>query len=271
MLDELIYLSKNLGSQVSYVQGGGGNTSIKNSEGQFWVKASGLKLCEVSTEKGFSELNLSAVREVINTQELDDNSLTAKLNDLSLNKQRPSIETGMHALLNMQMIAHTHNVYLNVVTCANEGKAFVEETFGNSVVWIDYVNPGWELVKAFRGLSDQQKVCRVYFLQNHGIVVCGNSAEDILREHETVTKKVRDALKLGDFLLNEKNEEPRYLFPDQFVYKNPEQPVYKEIQSAAGYILKNLKALNWNPRYISDKKLDEIGAMDSEKFRQGLK
>ena len=52
-LSKFISVSNTLGKHVEYVQGGGGNTSLKTGEREMFIKASGMFLSDIEDETGF--------------------------------------------------------------------------------------------------------------------------------------------------------------------------------------------------------------------------
>ena len=71
LLDELIRVSRVVGADPDWVQGGGGNTSVKSEDGAtMLVKASGTTLAEMDATKGWAELDLSVTRQIVEKPEL---------------------------------------------------------------------------------------------------------------------------------------------------------------------------------------------------------
>jgi len=54
MLDEFARMSQLIGARPDYVQGGGGNTSVKLDGGLMAIKASGFRLSQVTDSDGFA-------------------------------------------------------------------------------------------------------------------------------------------------------------------------------------------------------------------------
>jgi NAD(P)-dependent dehydrogenase (short-subunit alcohol dehydrogenase family) len=71
------------------------------------------------------------------------------------------------------------------VTCAKRGAEIAEQLFGSSVLWIPYTDPGLPLARVIRDVRrDYQErtgsaAPRTLFLQNHGLVVAGDSPAEI--------------------------------------------------------------------------------------------
>ena len=60
-LSELAKISKLIGQNPAYVQGGGGNTSVKFGDKYMAVKSSGLTLAEVTESNGYSVVDFEAI------------------------------------------------------------------------------------------------------------------------------------------------------------------------------------------------------------------
>ena len=56
-LRNLEMISKEVGCQIEYTQGGGGNTSAKLNEELMAVKASGYKLKQITPKEGYVVVN----------------------------------------------------------------------------------------------------------------------------------------------------------------------------------------------------------------------
>ena len=61
LLESFIRMSLEVGKEVAYVQGGGGNTSVKLSFSQMAIKASGINLKEMSKDYGYSIIDYKAL------------------------------------------------------------------------------------------------------------------------------------------------------------------------------------------------------------------
>ena len=90
--------STEIGKNFLYVQGSGGNTSLK-IENQLFIKASGFELKDANNKQIFVNVDYRKVIEGINLNKKDPLSNTwDKKNGL-----RPSIETSLHAIIPISM------------------------------------------------------------------------------------------------------------------------------------------------------------------------
>ena len=167
-IDEMLYLSRLLGSNPANVQGGGGNISVKLDQQQMIIKSSGFLLKSITKDSGYSIVRYPEISRYLDSANQDENGFSAIINAAIITTDtRPSIETGFHALLGSYVI-HTHSIYANLLTCARMGPQLVEKLFP-SALWVDYAMPGHALSAAIKmKLKKHSKYSRIIFLKNHG-------------------------------------------------------------------------------------------------------
>ena len=277
-ISELITLSNTLGKQISYVQGGGGNTSLKTNGTEMFIKASGKFLADIDDETGFLSVDWlflkSNIANCVTEQDYFMLLTQSKLTESSSN--RPSIETGFHALLDNCTI-HTHSVWVNLLTCSKEGESLVRELFP-AAIWVDYATPGLALTQA---ISKQLDGCQeaVIFLQNHGVVISAPNPKLAYNSHEIITATLRNAYPfLADFgevrLSHDSHAFDGLLFPDQAIYHSSlelsNSRAGRETLLAYLFIMDGIKQIGLTPSFIDAAELQILLNMDSEKFRQEL-
>lgn len=268
-LSDLVKISATVGMREDYVQGGGGNTSVKLDDTRMAIKASGFRLKQVTKDNGYVMLDYARLLGYYSSVDLAgdidfeaDNKRNTKecILEGGAAGLRPSVEAGFHARMKSCVI-HTHSVYANMLCCSVEGVEIAQKLFADlPYIFIPYVNPGFTLsLKITEAIADYQNKTgtfpEVVFMQNHGLVVTTDDADTCLALHETVNDRIRrhfhiDAAypisKVGENLHSEtdfiKDFFTRYgketlqakiLYPDQLVYLN----------SAIGdkFLLKELK------------------------------
>ena len=193
-------LSGIAGSRADYVQGGGGNTSVKLADGTMAIKASGFCLKDIRMDNGYALLDGAALRDFYRTHNPEDfadceaaGAACTKENGKILAgvpQLRPSVEAGFHSILKTYVL-HTHSVYANLAACAVGGRAVAEKAFDGAPYswgWVDYQNPGAKLAFAIRDEMDRVeketgKVPSVILMQNHGIIVHDDDAMTTLAIH----------------------------------------------------------------------------------------
>lgn len=201
ILESFASMSQRVGARNDYVQGGGGNTSVKLPGGLMAIKASGYCLADVQVDAAYAVLNCTALQEFYYNNEPADfedteaaGAACTKENTLpveGMTALRPSVEAGFHSLLDTYVI-HTHSIYSNLAACAREcaeilKKALAGAQYGYAVV--PYTDPGTRLSFVIRDVLSRERV-EVLFLENHGVVVHGNDAERCIAVHEDLNRRL---------------------------------------------------------------------------------
>jgi rhamnose utilization protein RhaD (predicted bifunctional aldolase and dehydrogenase) len=180
-LAPIVALAARLGADPMYVQGGGGNASVKAGD-TLWVKASGKWLAHAAREPIFVPVSLSGVRDAIAAGDADPVSANAP----QASGLRPSIETTLHALLPQRVVLHLHSIHALAAAVRRDGPAFARERLaGLDWTWVDYARPGVELTRAVAAAL--RPGCAVILLASHGVVVGADDcagAEALVREVE---------------------------------------------------------------------------------------
>lgn len=272
-INDFIEISHYVGSKTAYVQGGGGNTSVKFNSDRMLVKSSGLLLKDVAINHGFANVDYVKICEYLNFADQSEEAFNAEvISTNNLKIFRPSMETGFHAVLGKYVI-HSHSVYANVLTCSVEGCELVKRLF-DKVSWIDYCSPGRALTMAVK----QNLRSKLFFLGNHGLIVHGETTSEVMELHESVNDKLKIKFGLEDFC-SSKEPKPnvddmnnRILFPDQVIYTNPKvqfenTTALDETLSAYSYIDRHLKMLGFTPSYLTNADANFLVNMDAEKHR----
>jgi len=190
--DELalrVYTSRLLGQDSSLVLHGGGNTSVKIIETNLvdieeeilYVKGSGWDL-EFIEKAGFSPVRMDHMLKLSSLESLSDpqmvNELKTQLTNAS--SPAPSVETILHAILPFKYVDHTHADAVVTITNTLEGKKRIREIYGDRVVIIPYVMPGFDLAKDVARIfsKDATEKTEGMILMNHGIFSFGDDAKE---------------------------------------------------------------------------------------------
>lgn len=190
-ISELKRFSERIGNNLDWIQGAGGNTSLKE-EGILWIKASGCWLSSSLTDSIFIPVSESDVITSITNNNLSET------NSLNLGKLRPSIETSLHALMPHKFVFHTHSVNLISVAVLKEGRNYLTEIFKDlNWEWIPYAKPGIELAKKIKEIIHND--VDIIVLANHGLVVGSETAhgayEILLDIEDRIDRKLRKRVK----------------------------------------------------------------------------
>ncbi|HKH49890.1 MAG TPA: bifunctional aldolase/short-chain dehydrogenase [Thermoanaerobaculia bacterium] len=184
-----VYTSRLLGRDKSLVLHGGGNTSVKvrepnlfgEEEEILYVKGSGWDL-ETIEEAGFAPVRRG---HLLRLAELDELSDPRMVNEMVTHMTRasaptPSVEAILHAALPYKFVDHTHADAVVAVTNTPEGAARVRAIWGDLVVVIPYVMPGFDLARLCARVFPEQAGPRTIgmVLMNHGIFSFGETARE---------------------------------------------------------------------------------------------
>lgn len=211
-LTEFICMSRTAGHRADYVQGGGGNTSVKLDDRLMAVKASGFRLEQIDLEDAYALLDYAQIRKFYNDNKPEDladvesQGAAAARSSLvevtGLKNPRPSVEAGFHAVLD-DFVLHTHSVYANLAACSREGEQIAAAALADlptGHIFVPYVNPGAGLTFTINRRRQQAaaggSLAGIIFMQNHGLVITGSDAEDCLDLHEQVNRRLAAAFGL---------------------------------------------------------------------------
>jgi rhamnulokinase len=189
----LIALSNRFGADPMFVRAGGGNSSAK-VDGVLWLKPSGVPLATLAVD---DLVPLDRAR-LLALLDQDPASLprdgdpvmatTAEARLADAHGRRPSVELLFHALLPERLVLHTHPVHVNAVTCSADGPALAARLLGDRAVWVLYTDPGLPLAHAILAARTAYEARTgraappVTLLQNHGIIVAGDSGAAVEAE-----------------------------------------------------------------------------------------
>ena len=186
-----VYTSQLLGQSEDLVLHGGGNTSYKDSE-TLYVKGSGWNLVDIE-EPGFAPVDLAVLQEMATRDTLSDTQMVAEqraaLRDPAA--PNPSIEAILHAIIPFAFVDHTHTDAIVTISNTPDGKRKLQELYGDNVLIIDYVMPGFILSKEVYAKTqgiDWKKLEGIILL-NHGLFTFDDDAKRSYEKHiDLVTK-----------------------------------------------------------------------------------
>ncbi len=202
-LAALVKLSRYYGAAPGFVLAGGGNTSVKIGE-TLHVKASGRPLAQADKDSfvALRRADLAALlerdlgRDPIRREErFKEAILAARL--APEGGLRPSVESVLHDLMPLRFVVHTHPTTINMLTCCTEAERLFHETFGAEAIWIPFTDPGFMLAKRLaeelRRHKERTGLDRppAVIMQNHGLVVCGDTPEEIRNLTDMIVGRIR--------------------------------------------------------------------------------
>lgn len=183
-----VYSSRLLGKDKSLVLHGGGNTSVKVvekdrfgvEEAILYVKGSGWDLETIEAE-GFSPVRLEHLQRLAGLPSLSDPEM---VNELVTHMTRatapvPSVEAILHAVIPHKYVDHTHADAVVTITNSPSGEEKIRRIYGDEVIVIPYVMPGFDLARLCAERLDAELTPRTIgmVLLNHGIFSFGESAK----------------------------------------------------------------------------------------------
>ncbi|HAQ20271.1 MAG TPA: hypothetical protein DCR40_13730 [Prolixibacteraceae bacterium] len=204
-IQELIEISRYYGKKKDFVIAGGGNTSYKD-ETHIYIKASGHSLATID-EEGFAQLDRKGLQLIAQKTYSEDvlereNQIKYDLMDARVHPvkgQRPSVETSLHDLMALRFVVHTHSTKVNGLMCGKDAEKRTAKLFGDEVVFVPYVDPGYMLykevetrIKVYRSRVGAEP--KIILLQNHGIFVGADSTAEIRKIYAKVIDKLDEAI-----------------------------------------------------------------------------
>jgi len=184
-----VYSSRLLGRDPSLVLHGGGNTSVKIIEKNIlgaaqeilYVKGSGWDL-ETIDAAGFAPVRMDHLIALAKLDSLSDPQMVNELKTHTIDAAAPtpSVEAILHAVLPYKYVDHTHADAIVTITNTAEGSARIREIYGDSVVVLPYVMPGFDLARecARRFAAEAGPQTVGMLLLNHGIFSFGATARE---------------------------------------------------------------------------------------------
>ena len=203
-LEKRVYTSRLLGANPELVLHGGGNTSVKAKEKDFFgdpvevihVKGSGWDLATIEAA-GFAPVRMEALLKMAKLDTLSDAEMVKQQRAAMLDPgaPNPSIEAILHAVIPQKFVDHTHANAIVAITNHKDGRKVVEDLYGDRVAIIPYVMPGFDLAKAVaKALAKvEAKKLEGLILMNHGIFTMHDDARE---SYELMIRLVTEAEKL---------------------------------------------------------------------------
>ncbi|MDY6806905.1 MAG: bifunctional aldolase/short-chain dehydrogenase [Cyanobacteriota bacterium] len=205
-LAQRVYTSRLLGRDASLVLHGGGNTSVKikeenilgEEEELLYVKGSGWDLATIE-EAGFSPVRMAHLLKLAKLRSLSDPQMVNELktNTTKASAPSPSVETILHATLPYKYVDHTHADAVVAITNTADGLERVQEIYGDSIVIVPYIMPGFDLARlcAEKFAAEATEKTVGMLLMNHGIFSFGETARESYERMIQLVSLAEDYLK----------------------------------------------------------------------------
>ena len=224
-LAERVYTSRLLGNNKDLVLHGGGNTSVKSiardTQGEkhdvIFIKGSGSDLSSIKPED-FPAVKLNPLKKIIQKNNVTDDEMVKFLrqNLIDSSSPNPSVETLVHSIINEKFVDHTHSNAILEITNRKDGYNLCKKIFGNKIIIIPYVMPGFLLARKVSQLYKSSPQIHGMILYRHGIFSYGATAKE---SYNRMIKLVSMAEK---YLSTEKTKKIKKINEKNITFKSPD-------------------------------------------------
>eukprot|EP00873_Tetraselmis_striata_P032475 jgi/Tetstr1/452739/TSEL_039775.t1 len=201
--ERLVYRSNLLGSDKRVTNYGGGNTSSKILETDpltgekvevLWVKGSGGDVGTIKLD-GFSTLymdKLRALKSLYRGVEFEDEMVGyLPHTTFNLNPRAASIDTPLHAYVPKPFVDHMHPDAIIAIAAAKDSRALTREIFGDSIGWLRWKRPGYELGLWLEKFCLENPDAKGVILESHGLFTWGDTPRQC---YETTIATINTAM-----------------------------------------------------------------------------
>lgn len=201
--ERLVYRSNLLGSDKRITNYGGGNTSAKVAETDpltgeavevLWIKGSGGDLGAM-THDGLASLYMDRLRllKTLYRGVEHEDEMVARLPHCTfgLNPRVASIDTPLHAFAPHTHVDHMHPDAVIAIAAASDSKALTEKIFGDTIGWLPWKRPGFELGLWLERFCLENPHANGVVLESHGLFAWGNTAREC---YETTIATINRAI-----------------------------------------------------------------------------
>lgn len=184
-----VYTSRLLGRDADLVVHGGGNTSVKGriknmfdeTEDVLYIKGSGWDLATIEAS-GFAAVKMDVLLKMAQMTKLSDTDMVKgqRAAMIDPNAPNPSVEAILHAIIPFKFVDHTHADAVVTVTNTPDGAKRIRDVYGEKVLYVPYVMPGFVLARKVFELTrtiDWRKLEGIVLL-NHGIFTFHDDARE---------------------------------------------------------------------------------------------
>ncbi|MFN9644993.1 MAG: bifunctional aldolase/short-chain dehydrogenase [Cyanobacteriota bacterium] len=211
------YSARLLGADPDLVLHGGGNTSVKTTvqgllgEGfpVLCVKGSGWDLATIEPP-GHPAVRLEPLQALRVLESLSDEAMVAaqRQNLIDPAAPNPSVEALLHAFLPHTFVDHTHSTALLALADQPDAAAVCREVYGERVLLVPYVMPGFALAKACAAAWEEaaargegERIEGMVLLQ-HGLFSFGATAEQSYTRMIELVRLAEERLARGERTLH---------------------------------------------------------------------
>lgn len=206
LLDLRVYTSRLLGQDPSLVLHGGGNTSVKIKENNFfgepehylYVKGSGWDLATIE-RAGFAAVKMDTLLKMAKLPTLSDTNMVkyqkAAMTDPGM--PAPSVEAILHALIPHTFVDHTHADAIVGITNSPNGTEIIQTVLGKRFLYLPYIMPGFILARQVEEFTKNIKWENYdgMILMHHGIFTFAETAKAAYDKMIEAVSKAEDYIK----------------------------------------------------------------------------
>lgn len=219
---DLKTLSADFGQNALHIQGAGGNVSIKHGD-TMWIKASGTMLADALSRDVFVPVDLARMKSSV-ASGLPDADTPATFLIPGASDLRPSIETSLHAVFSQRIVLHTHCIHTIAHAIQTNARDVLSARLRNfNWAFVPYAKPGANLARSVMEVLTPDT--NVIFLGNHGLIVAGESVDDV----RVLQNAVHTALTLPVTTLDGVDYSALMARIDDGGYVLPENPLLHQI------------------------------------------
>ncbi len=209
-----VYSSRLLGRDPDLVLHGGGNTSVKlteknlfgEDEAILYVKGSGWDLGDIEAE-GFAPVRLAVLQHMAGLEQLTDSDMVRLQRAAMTNPYapNPSVEAVLHAIIPFVFVDHTHADAVVTITNSPGGEEKIREIYGDRILIIPYVMPGFILAKTIHELTKgiDWSLYDGMVLLNHGVFTFDDEAQRSYQKMIDIVSRAEDYLGTQGAQLND--------------------------------------------------------------------
>jgi len=143
------------------------------------VKGSGWDLATIEPA-GHPAVRLVPLLGLRGLERLSDEDMVSaqRQNLMDANAPNPSVETLLHAFIPETYIDHTHALPVLALANQPDGAAMIEAVYGERVVLVPYVRPGFDLARKAADAWEARPGVEGMILLNHGVFAFGRTARE---------------------------------------------------------------------------------------------
>ena len=201
LIDGIIRLANAFGADPEYARAGGGNASVK-IDGILHIKPSGVPMATLAAAD-LVPLRIDVLLDALHSDEPAEGDPVrdaASKAVVGTPARRPSVEILFHALIPDTYVVHSHPPIVNAVTCNTDAEALTARLFGDEAVFVPYTDPGVPLAREIERCRAEHvertgaPAPGVTLLGNHGLIVSGDSVDEVERRSRHVVATIAAAL-----------------------------------------------------------------------------